>query len=150
MNAIDDTPTDPAVSAPPPIVRSREQLAISQAIRVRGAVRLHRRIVTETVTETVEVRREELVITDLTADEISLQTSLPSDSTNQLSDREFDLILHEERALISTVVVPVERVHVRIRVVSGNEQIVETLREEHVDLLTEPSVTSPIPAARTK
>lgn len=145
MSTIDDTPNEPAGSAPAPIVRSKEQLAISQAVRVRGGVRLHKRIVTETVTQTVEVRREELVITDLTADEISLRTSFPSDSTNQLSEREFDLVLHEERVLISAVVVPVERVHVRIRVVTGNERIVETLREEHVDLLTEPTVTSPVP-----
>lgn len=145
MSTIDDAPTEPAESTPAPIVRSKEQLVISQTVRVRGAVRLHKRIVTETVTQTVEVRREELVITDLTADEISLRTSLPSDSTHQLSDREFDLVLHEERVLTSTVVVPIERVQVRIRVETGDEQIVETLREEHVDLLTEPAVTSPIP-----
>lgn len=145
MSTIDDAPTEPAESTPAPIVRSKEQLVISQTVRVRGAVRLHKRIVTETVTQTVEVRREELVITDLKADEISLRTSLPSDSTHQLSDREFDLVLHEERVLTSTVVVPIERVQVRIRVETGDEQIVETLREEHVDLLTEPAVTSPIP-----
>ena len=138
-------PTNPTESVPAPIVRSREQLAISHTLRVRGAVRLHKRIVTETVTQTVEVRREELVITDLAADEISLPTSASSTSAGQLSDREFDFVLHEERIVVSTVTVPIERVHVRVRVVSDNQQIVETVREEHVDLLTEPTVTPSLP-----
>ena len=117
------------------MVRSREQLAVSQTIRVRGGVRLHKRVVTETITQTVEVRHEELVITDLTSEEVNLQTSRAAGNPPQLSDREFDLILHEEQFVMTTAVVPAERVRVRVHVVTDHEQIVKTLHEEHIDLL---------------
>jgi uncharacterized protein (TIGR02271 family) len=126
------TSGETAVSKPITMLRSEEQLTVSRTVRVKGAVRLHKRIVTETITQTVEVRREELVITEVAAGDVTVQGS-PAIHDTQLGDREFDLILHEERVVISTAVVPVERVRVRVRVVTGEVHIQETLRREHVD-----------------
>lgn len=125
------------------MVRSKEELAVWQSLRIRGGVRLHKRVVTETVTRTVQMRREELVVTDLGPEEMRLQTSRATDHELQLGDREFDLILHEEQIVMTTAVVPVERVRVRVEVVTDHEQIVETVREEHLDLVEEPSLPSP-------
>jgi uncharacterized protein (TIGR02271 family) len=127
--------TSGAAPASPPItmLRSEEQLTISRTVRVKGAVRLHKRIVTETITQTVEVRREELVITEVAAGDVTVQGSLAAHDDTQIGDREFDLILHEERVVISTAVVPVERVRVRVHVVTDQVQIQDTRRREHVD-----------------
>jgi len=131
-----NTPTVPASASPPvTVVRSEEQLAIATTVQVRGAVRLHKRIITETITKTVEVRREELIVTDLTPDEISLQATLAAEDTNQLREREFDVILHQEQVVVTTEVVPVERIRVRVHVVTEQTHVEESLRQEHVGLL---------------
>ncbi|HEY5787135.1 MAG TPA: YsnF/AvaK domain-containing protein [Microlunatus sp.] len=133
MSPSDDTTSGAAaVSQPVTMLRSEEQLTVSRTVRVKGAVRLHKRIVTETITQTVKVRREELVITEVASGDVTLQGS-PASHDKQLGDREFDLILHEERVVISTAVVPVERVRIRVHVVTDQMHIQETLRREHVD-----------------
>ena len=136
MSPSDDTTPDAATTPPPSpspitVLRSEEQLTVSHTVQVTGAVRLHKRIVTETITQTVDVRREELVITELTPDNVTLHDGTAHGG--ELHDREFDLILHEERVVISTTVVPIERVRVRVRVVTDQVQIEETLRQEHID-----------------
>lgn len=145
MSTTDNTSTVPtaATSSPVTVVRSEEQLAIATTVQVRGAVRLHKRIITETITETVEVRREELVITELAPEEIRLLGTLAAAAgADQLREREFDVILHQERAVVTTEVVPVERIRVRVHVVTEQAQVVESLRREHIGLLDEP-VTPP-------
>lgn len=133
MSPSDDTTPDAATTPPPPItvLRSEEQLTVSHTVQVTGAVRLHKRIVTETITQTVDVRREELVITELTPANVTLHDGTAHG--DELHDREFDLILHEERVAITTTVVPIERVRVRVHVVTDQVQIEETLRREHID-----------------
>lgn len=145
MSTTDNPSTVPtaATSSPVTVVRSEEQLAIATTVQVRGAVRLHKRIITETVTQTVEVSREELIVTELAPDEISMQATLAAaDGAHQLREREFDVILHQERVVVTTEVVPVERVRVRVHVVTEQAQVVESLRREHIGLLDE-SVTPP-------
>lgn len=137
MSPSDDTTPDAATTPPPPpppisVLRSEEQLTVSHTVQVTGAVRLHKRIVTETITQTVDVCREELVITELTPDNVTLHDGT-ANGDEQLHDREFDLILHEERVVITTTVVPIERVRVRVHVVTDQVQIEETLRREHID-----------------
>ena len=138
MSTTGNTPTVPAPASPPvTVVRSEEQLAIATTVQVRGAVRLHKRIITETVTQTVEVRREELIVTELAPDEISLQGTLAAEDTNQLRERQFDVILHQEQVVVTTEVVPVERIRVRVHVVTEQTQVEESLRREHIGLLDE-------------
>lgn len=132
MSPSDDTTPDAAATSPITVLRSEEQLTVSHTVQVTGAVRLHKRIVTETITQTVDVRREELVITELTPDNVTLHDGT-AHGDEQLHDREFDLILHEERVVITTTVVPIERVRVRVNVVTDQVQIEETLRREHID-----------------
>ena len=133
MSPSDASTSGAAATTPQPItvLRSEEQLAVSRTVRVTGAVRLHKRIVTETITQTVDVRREELVITEVAADDVTLQDSAATGG--ELRDGEFDLVLHEERIVINTEVVPVERVRVRVHLITDQVQIEETVRREHVD-----------------
>ena len=142
MSDGDEALTDPTGTRSASMVRSEEQLTVSRTVRVKGAVRLHKRIVTETVTHTVEIRREELVITEVAPEEISLQATVARDSTEQLVEREFELILHEEQTVITATIVPVERVRVRVQVVTDQVQIEETLRREHVDMVHDASDTT--------
>lgn len=120
-------------SAPVEVVRSEEQLSVSLPVRVRSGLRISKVIVTETVTQTVEVRREELRVEELETDDLTL-TATNDGSDYDFADQEFDVVLHEERVILSTEVVPVERVRVRTRVVTDNIEISDTVRREQVEV----------------
>lgn len=58
----DDRPMSAGMDAPVEVVRSEEELVVDTRVLGRERVRLVKRIVTESVTRTVELRHEELVI----------------------------------------------------------------------------------------
>ncbi|MDN5764084.1 MAG: YsnF/AvaK domain-containing protein [Microlunatus sp.] len=119
------------------MVRSEEQLEVSRAVRVSGGLRLHKYVVTETITQTVEVRREKLRVTELSAEELTMQSeSSAGPDGYEFRDRDFEVMLHEERVVVTKEVVPVERVRVRTRVVTKQTQVSDTIRREQVELDT--------------
>lgn len=113
------------------VVRAEEQLRVSTVTRVRERVRLRKRVVTEEVTRTITVAREILDIQHLPADpsrEVSAAAAgLPGPV-------ELDLVLHEERVVVTTEVVPVERVRVRVHQITEQIEVAEVLRREQVDV----------------
>lgn len=123
-----------AETEPPTLVRSQEQLQV----RVRAAavrrLRVRKRVVTEEVTHTVTVRREELVVEDEPLDPAIAAGPAELGEGPHLEDRDLTIVLHEERVEVRTVVVPVEQVTVRVRRVDGSTTVTDTVRGEHVDL----------------
>lgn len=122
------------------VVRSEEQLAVTLPIRVRGGLRISKIVSIETVTQTVEVRREQLHVEELDADAPTLDTTQDL-ADYDLAEQEFDLILHEERVVVSTEVVPVERVRVRTRVITEQREVSDTVRREQVEIENIPAAT---------
>ena len=118
----------------PTVVRSEEQVTVSMPVRVSGGLRLEKYVVTETVTQTVEVRREHLRVVELGVDDLVVRGAVADVESYQLHDREFEMILHEERVVVTTEVVPVERVRVRTRVVAAPTPVTATVRREQIDL----------------
>lgn len=140
-------PDDPSVGQEAPIgtagvLRSEERLAVSLPVRVREGLRVSKVVVVETVTQTVEVRREELCIEEIGADQLTLTTSGDL-AAYDFTEQDFDLVLHEERVVVSTETVPVERVRVRTRVVTDQVEISDTVRREQVELSTLPKTPPP-------
>lgn len=109
------------------LVRSEEELRTSVRRAVSGRVRLRRRIVTETVTRTVEVRREILEVERLEAQEdAAAQTASPG-------PREpLEIVLREEHVELVATVVPYERVLVLIDDVAGEVTVQSELRHEEI------------------
>ena len=118
---------DPA--EPVSVVRSEERLLVGTETRATERVLVRRRVVSEDVTRTVTLRREELVVEHEPVDDDGLV-----DGHETVTHEEIDIVLHEERVEVRTVVVPVERVRVRVVRVAGEHTVTEVLRREQVEL----------------
>lgn len=118
------------------MIRSEEQLRIGTEWVQTERVRVRKVIVTEDVTVTVTVAHEELHIERqaLGTDEVAHPSS---SSTPQVVDHV--IVLHAERPVVTTEVVPVERVHVGTVTVTALESVSDSVRVEHIDADTYPS-----------
>ncbi|SDV02871.1 protein of unknown function [Microlunatus sagamiharensis] len=124
-------PDESSERTDPWVVRSEERARVAFPVRVRGRVRLTKRVVTEEVTRTFTLRREELVVEELPGDEPGVEPSW--DSTLPEQDEElFEVVLHAEQLVPTTVVVPVERIRVGTRVVSTDVVVSADLLRERV------------------
>lgn len=133
------TPAASRGSADLVVTRSEEQLRVSTRIRPRERVRLVKHIVTETVTHTFEVRREELRVEREPWDEETSSAAGTSTGPNVVvpfDQDDVDIVLHEERLVVSVELVPVERVRLRIRTATDVVAVEDTVEVEHVDLDT--------------
>ena len=115
----------------PWLVRSEERARVAFPVRVRGRVRLTKRVVTEEVTHTFTLRREELVVEELPGDEPGSEPSLDSPLAEQ-GEELFEVVLHAEQVVPTTVVVPIERIRVGTRVVSSDVVVSADLLREQV------------------
>lgn len=122
-------------STPEEVIRSEERLSVRTGLRTTKVIRLHKRVVTEEVTHTVSVRREELVVEE---EDLDGPVAQPGGRYDFDGDRDVEIVLHEERVVTSTRVVPVERVRVRVRTVTDEVAVNEVLRREEIDVQTMP------------
>lgn len=112
------------------MTRSEEQLHVGTERREAGRARLRKFVVTENVTKTVPVQREEVrverePITDANRDEAM--------SGPAISDEEHEVVLHEERAVVEKEAVPVERVRLDKETVTEQQTVNEEVRKEQID-----------------
>jgi uncharacterized protein (TIGR02271 family) len=113
------------------MTRSEEELTVGKAERETGRVRLRKHIVTDEVTQTVPVKREEIrverePITDANA---GRATSGP-----ELSEEEHEVVLHEEEVVAEKRVVPKERVRLDKDVEVDERTVSEDVRREEIDV----------------
>ena len=107
-----------------------------------ATVRIGKRVVTETRTITVQVRREELYIKHTEAPEPTVDDTDDADSPAYGARGDGPvllLVLHEEVPEVVTRVVPIESVSVFIDRLDGVETASIDLRHEEVDLTEEHS-----------
>lgn len=93
-------------------------------------VRKH--IVTEDVTLTVQLRREELSFEPF--DEEMTRRIDSGDQPVLPPDQPLEIVLHREEYEIVKRVVPVERVRITKQLVTEERAIAETLRKEHIEV----------------
>ncbi|SEP71397.1 DUF2382 domain-containing protein [Microlunatus flavus] len=119
------------------VVRSEERARVAFPVRVRGRVRLRKRVVTEEVTQTFTVRREVLEVEELPGDEPGTEPSRESQIVSTDPDDDgFDIVLHAEQVVPTIEVVPVERIRVRTRVVATDVIVSADLLREQVEVST--------------
>ena len=112
------------------MTRSEERLEVGTERRESGRARLRKYVVTENVTQTVPVSREEVrverePITDANRDQAM--------GGGEITEEEHEVALHEERPVVAKSTVPVERVRMDTEAVTGEEQVTEEVRKEQID-----------------
>ena len=111
------------------MIRSEERLRAGTETVESGRVSLHKYVVTEEQQVTVPVRHEEARVV---REPIAEGESGPA--TGELGDEDREVVLHEERPVVSKETVPVERVGLETETVRGEEQVSETVRKEQVEV----------------
>ncbi len=125
-----DVPTT-TVTGPVEVVRHEQRLRVSVERAVSERTRFSRRVVTETRTVPVEVRREVLEVERVpvgpgVADDPGRSAVLP-----------LVIVLHEEVPVVTFRVRPVERVVVDVRTVTTSATVTEVLDREEVEVTTD-------------
>ena len=137
----DEVPVDDAVAldseVPAPqaageaVTRSEEELQVGKTERVAGRVRLRKWVETETVTETVALQREELRIERQPVTGANVEEAVAG---AEISEAEYEFVLHEEQPVVSKVVVPKEHISVDTVTVTEDQDVTADLRKERVDI----------------
>jgi len=113
------------------MTRSEEEVRIGTVRREAGRARLRKHIVTEQVTQTVPVQREEVrverePITDANVGQAT--------SGADLSEEVHEVDLQREEVVVDKTVVPKERVRLDKDVVTEQRQVSEEVRKEQIDV----------------
>ena len=112
------------------MTRSEERLRVGTEKVASGTARLRKFVVTENVTTTVPVSREEVrLVTEPITDENRGEALSGGDITSE----EHEVTLHEERPVVQKEVVPVERVRLDTETVTEDQQVSEQVRKEQVE-----------------
>ncbi|WP_052462714.1 PRC and DUF2382 domain-containing protein [Nigerium massiliense] len=109
------------------VTLSEERLNVGTESHEAGRARLRKYTTTEEQTVTVPVQKERLVVEREPVNEVS---------NGHIGDGDTDetITLREERPVVNTETVDVERVHVGKETVTENETVSGTVRKEHVDI----------------
>ena len=109
---------------------SEERVAVGTETREVGRARLRKHVVTENVTQTVPVQREEVRVV---REPITDDNRAAAESGPEISDEEHEVVLHEERPVVEKEAVPVERVRLDTDTVTDDVTVSEEVRKEKVD-----------------
>jgi len=113
------------------MTRSEEQLHVGTETREAGRVRLRKYVVTENVTTTVPVSREEV---RLEREPITDENRGAATAGGDITEEEHEVVLTEERPVVEKETVPVERVRVDKDTVTEHQHVDETVRKEEIEL----------------
>jgi len=131
--------TVPVAAVPPPpadgaMTRSEEQLRVTLQRYAAKRVRVVKYVVTEEVMVTVPVRREEIRIEEVPLDADASTAAAGAVDTLAPTGLPEVIVLHAERPVVSTEVVPVELVRLSTELVTEHVQVRDTVRRERVDV----------------
>lgn len=112
------------------MTRSEERLKVGTRKEEAGRARLRKYVVTENVTQTVPVSREEVRVErePITDKNVGAARSGPN-----ISEEEHEVVLHQERPVVEKEAVPVERVRLGTETVTDQETVSEDVRKEQID-----------------
>ena len=108
------------------VTRSEEEMDVGTVRREAGRVRLRKHVVTDHVTRTVPVQREEVRI-----EREPIEEGAPA---GDLSEGTAEVVLHEEEAVVDKRVVAREQVRVGKEVVTEEQEVSADLAKEQIDV----------------
>ncbi|TFV70286.1 DUF2382 domain-containing protein [Blastococcus sp. CT_GayMR19] len=113
------------------MTRSEERLNVGTRSEEVGRARLRKFVVTENVTETVPVTREEVRIEREPITDANVGNALDGPA---ISEEEHEVTLHAERPVVEKEAVPVERVRLDKDTVTEQATVTEGLRKEEIEV----------------
>jgi len=113
------------------MTRSEEELKVGTAKREAGRARLRKYVVTENVTQTVPVQREEVRVEREPITDANVGDAMDGPA---ISEEEHEVVLHEEEAVAEKRAVPKERVRLEKDVETVDETVSDTVRQERIDV----------------
>src|SRR4051812_14595172 len=113
------------------MTRSEERLTVGTRSEEVGRARLRKYVVSENVTETVPVSREEVRVEREPITDANIDNALDGPA---ISEEEHEVTLHAERPVVEKEAVPVERVRLDKTTVTDQEQVSEDLRKEEIEV----------------
>jgi uncharacterized protein (TIGR02271 family) len=112
------------------MTRSEEELRVGTRQRETGRVRLRKHVVTEMVTKTVPVQREEVHVEREPITDANREQAM---SGADISEAEHEVVLHEEEPVVEKRVTPKERVRLDTDTISEEREVSEEVRKEQID-----------------
>jgi uncharacterized protein (TIGR02271 family) len=114
------------------MTRSEQELRVGTEQRETGRARLRKHVVTENVTKTVPVQREEV---RLEREPVTEANAGAATDGPELSEEEHEVVLHEEEPVVEKRTVPTERVRLDKEVHTDEEQVSEEVAHEEIELV---------------
>jgi uncharacterized protein (TIGR02271 family) len=112
------------------MTRSEEELRVGTRQREAGRARLRKYVVTENVTKTVPVSREEVRIEREPITDANRGDALDGPD---ISEEEHEVVLHEDEVVVDKQAVPKERVRLGTETVTEDQQVSEQVRKEQIE-----------------
>jgi uncharacterized protein (TIGR02271 family) len=133
--ADEPTATSSRSDAPVEVIRSEEALQVGKRRRARR-VRLKRYVVTDYVTKTIPVQREEVRLEEEPVDGPTPggPTGQPGGGEAAATEEGAEVLLREEEVVVQKRVVPRERVRLTKEVVTEERPVSGEVRREHVEV----------------
>ncbi|MGC9498456.1 DUF2382 domain-containing protein [Streptomyces sp. WG7] len=128
------------------MTRSEEQMHVGVERRESGRARLRKYVVTEEVQQTVPVSHEEVRVEREPITDANRDAAL---SGPEISEDEHEVTLHEERPVVDTETVPVERVRMTTEEHTENETVRGQVRKERIEAETEATTDDDTRRGRT-
>ncbi len=112
------------------MTRSEEELQVGTRQREAGRARLHKHVVTEMVTKTVPVQREEVRIEREPITDANRGQALDGPD---ISEEEHEVVLHEDEVVVDKETVAKERVRLGTETVTEDHEVSEQVRKEYIE-----------------
>ena len=113
------------------MTRSEERLSVGTRSEEVGRARLRKYVVSENVTETVPVSREEVRVEREPITDANIGNAMDGPA---ISEEEHEVTLHAERPVVQKEAVPVERVRLDKTTVTDQETVSENVRKEQIEM----------------
>jgi len=113
------------------MTRSEERLDVGTESAETGRARLRKFVVSENVTQTVPVTREEVRVEREPITDANIGNAMGGPA---ISEEEHEVTLHAERPVVQKEAVPVERVRLDKDTVTEQAQVSEELRKEEIEV----------------
>jgi uncharacterized protein (TIGR02271 family) len=113
------------------MTRSEERLDVGTRSEEVGRARLRKYVVTENVTTTVPVSREEVRVEREPITDANVGNAMDGPA---ISEEEHEVTLHAERAVVEKKAVPVERVRLDKTTVTDEATVNEGVRKEQIEI----------------
>jgi uncharacterized protein (TIGR02271 family) len=112
------------------MTRSEEELQVGKTQREAGVARLKKYVVTENVSRTIPVQREEVRVEREPVSDANLDEAYAGPA---ITGSEHEVTLHEEEPVVEKRVVPKERIRLAKDTTTEEHEVSEEVRKEQID-----------------